>query len=168
MRVALVGLMVAAAMAVAGCGSALEETANKPTTTEKAAPTTTAAPAPTTTEAPTTPAAPTTAAPATTTPPADHQLSFEERIDNDDAIGAYDVCKQFVERRLTSPASAEYPDYFEDDGEVTVWRLANGDYRVYSQVDSENGFGASLRSVFQCTVDYKGGGNYELVQLELL
>ena len=70
--------------------------------------------------------------------------------------------------RPTSPASAEYPDYFEDDGEVTVWRLANGDYRVYSQVDSENGFGASLRSFFVCTVDYTGGGNYQLVDLEIV
>lgn len=162
MRVALVGLMVVAGIAAVGCGSALEQSQPKPTTTLKSEPTSTAAPEITTTEAPTT-----TAAPATTAPQ-DEQLSFEERTDSEDAFGAFDVCQQFVERRLTSPASAEYPDYFEDDGEVTVWRLANGDYRVYSQVDSENGFGASLRSFFVCTVDYTGGGNYQLVDLEIV
>lgn len=166
MRVTLVGLMVVAGMTITGCGSALEATAAKPTTTEKPAPTTTAAPQTTTTEPPATTAA--TNAPTTTAPPEDHQLTFDERISNDDAIGAFDVCKQFVEQRLTSPGSAEYPDYFDDDPEVVVWQLANGDYRVYSQVDSENGFGASLRSHFVCTVDYTGGGNYQLASLELV
>lgn len=143
-----------------------DEAAETTTTTEEE--TTTTSEATTTTELETTT---TTEAPTTTTEAAaeDRMLSFDERTTGDpQAANGYEICKQFIADRLTSPSSAEYPNYFEDDGEVVVWVLANGDYRYTSQVDSENAFGASLRSFFECTVDYRGDDQWMLVDLVLI
>jgi cytoskeletal protein RodZ len=144
-----------------------EDVASEDTTTTEAEETTSTERETTTTAAPTTT---TTAAPVTTAAPqADRMLTHDEVITGDnEAYGAYDVCQQFVEERLASPSSASYPNIAEDDGEVTIWLLANDDYRVNSHVDSDNAFGASLRSVFQCTVDYQGGDQWLLEDLELL
>lgn len=148
-----------------------DEAAAETTSTTERETTTTDAPTTTTTEAPTTTTtnAPTTTGPTTPTTLVERMLTYEERTrDDPQAASGYEICKQFIEPRLTSPASAEYPNFFEDDGEVTVWRRANGDYSYYSQVDSENAFGAALRSVFECTVDYRGGDRWVLVDLVLI
>ncbi len=139
------------------------------TTSTTVAPTTTA---PSTTTSTTSTTTTTTTAPTPTTPPGPVQIPFDARLELDDEgdrlTGGWDVCQQFVEQRLTSPATAEYPDFYEDDGEVTVWRLPDLDYRYDSQVDSENGFGATLRSFFQCRVDYLGDGQWRLQNLAII
>lgn len=129
---------------------------------------TTSEPSPPTTETTTTVAAPTTTAPTTTVVPVDQLLTFEDRMSDDQALSAYNVCKQFVERQLTSPGSAEYPDFFDNDDEVRITLLADNNYRVNSQVDSDNAFGASLRSFFECTVDYQGDDQWQLVDLQMI
>jgi hypothetical protein len=95
-------------------------------------------------------------------------VTFDERLDSDEPAGAFDVCTQFVEDRLTSPGSAQFPDFFEDDGEVTVTITRAGNYRITSQVDSENSFGALLRAYFDCTVRPLGGGEWQLVDLVII
>lgn len=81
--------------------------------------------------------------------------------------GAFDVCTRFVKDRLKAPATASFRDYFEDDGEVTVTEGSAGTFTVRSSVDSENGFGAKLRTNFVCTVADKGKGNWRLVDVQL-
>lgn len=66
---------------------------------------------------------------------------------------------------MTSPGSASYPDFFEDDGEAAIALMPAIDCRDSFQLDSENGFGALLRSYFVCRVDYVGGGTWRLVNL---
>lgn len=85
----------------------------------------------------------------------------------DREYGAFDVCQQFVKDRLRSPASAEFRNFFEDDGEVVVTGTGDGPYTVRSSVDSQNGFGAMLRSDFTCTVSYAGDSDWRLVDLSL-
>lgn len=80
-------------------------------------------------------------------------------------FGAFDVCTQFVKDRLKSPGSAEFRNYFEDDGEVIVTGSGNGPYTVMSSVDSQNGFGAMIRTDFVCEVTNTGGENWRLVNL---
>lgn len=81
-------------------------------------------------------------------------------------FGAFDVCQQFVEERLRAPATAEYPNFFEDDGEVVVTN--SGDtYTVRSSVDSENGFGALLTTPFTCVVRHTSGDVFRLVRLDM-
>lgn len=66
-------------------------------------------------------------------------------------VSAYVGCQQFVERRLKSPGSAKYPAMTSDAVKIT--RGPNGRRTFDSYVDSENGFGALLRSTYLCTVE---------------
>lgn len=80
--------------------------------------------------------------------------------------GAFDVCTGFVKDRLKAPATAEFRNYFEHDGEVTVTGGPD-EYTVSSTVDSENGFGAMLRSSFVCKVQHVAGTRWMLVDLSI-
>ncbi|HMG42150.1 MAG TPA: hypothetical protein VK611_12510 [Acidimicrobiales bacterium] len=90
----------------------------------------------------------------------------EEPTADDIKYGAFDVCTQFVKDRLLSPGSAEFPNEFEDDGEVIITSVAD-EYTVVSHVDSENGFGALLQTPFSCKVRHVEGTRYRLVDLQL-
>lgn len=80
--------------------------------------------------------------------------------------GAFDVCTNFVKDRLRAPSTAEFRNYFEDDGEVVVTGGPDT-YVVTSSVDSENGFGAMLRSTFVCQVEHVAGTRWMLVDLSI-
>lgn len=80
---------------------------------------------------------------------------------------AFNICKEFVEDRLKAPSTAVFRNYFEDDGEVTVTGSGSGPYTVRSSVDSQNGFGAMLRSDFVCTVENTSGDSWHLIDLTI-
>lgn len=86
---------------------------------------------------------------------------------DDIEYGAFDVCTQFVKDRLRAPATASFRNYFEDDGEVVVTGGPTV-FTVRSSVDSENGFGAKIRSNFVCEVRHTGGESFRLVDLQLV
>ena len=83
---------------------------------------------------------------------------------SDARLGAFDVCKQFVEDRLKSPGSAKWRDPFGD--QVTYSGDGKGPITVTASVDSQNGFGALLRSSYSCTVTNSGGDNWSLDNLD--
>ena len=65
---------------------------------------------------------------------------------------AYIHCQNHVKNRLKSPASADFPllpDYAE--------RMKNSAYIIQGYVDSQNGFGAMVRSNFTCGIKFTGG-----------
>lgn len=75
--------------------------------------------------------------------------------------GAYQACERAVESSLKAPGTADFSGPLGSD--IT----ANGDtYKVSGYVDSENGFGANLRSNFTCTVR-DTGDNWDLVDLNV-
>jgi hypothetical protein len=92
----------------------------------------------------------------------DDDTSSADNLDH----GAFDVCTQFVKDRLRAPATAEFRNFFQNDGEVMVTHTA-GTYTVRSTVDSENGFGASIRSDFTCKVRHVSGTQWRLVDLSI-
>jgi hypothetical protein len=59
------------------------------------------------------------------------------------------LCEAAVKDRLKSPASAAFPFGLAAQAKVTGDRT----YQIVSHVDSQNGFGAMLRSRFICTVE---------------
>ena len=65
---------------------------------------------------------------------------------------AYVQCKNFVMERLRAPATADFPF-----AEYTSWDMGNDTWVVKSYVDSQNGFGAMIRSNWHCKVQYVGG-----------
>jgi hypothetical protein len=68
--------------------------------------------------------------------------------DKDESTMAYIMCQDWVKQRLVSPATADFPRY----DQVTVTR--NGQvYTIVGYVDSQNRFGALLRSNFYAEVE---------------
>ena len=72
-----------------------------------------------------------------------------------DPILAYNYAKEFVKDRLKSPSTAEFPGTYEKKNHVTD--LGNGIYLINSWVDSQNGFGAIIRSHWSCRISFVGG-----------
>lgn len=83
--------------------------------------------------------------------------------DEDDAptkYGAQNVCEQFIEDRLKAPSTADFNhDSASNVGDVWV---------VVGSVDSENGFGAMIRSDYVCKVRATDtDGNWRLIDLQV-
>jgi hypothetical protein len=77
--------------------------------------------------------------------------------DQGDELGAWVVCQQQMDEMLKAPATAEYPSR----SEVSI-RKSGGTYTVRGWVDSQNGFGALVRTDFICTAISTGGDNYRV------
>ena len=70
-------------------------------------------------------------------------------------------CQHFVTKRLFSPGSAEYPWASRE----VVQHLGDNRYRVRSYVDSQNPFGATIRTNYDCTVE-RTWEDWKLISLE--
>ena len=70
------------------------------------------------------------------------------------------MCRQFVEDRLKSPATADFTD-------ETVTTLSGDRFRVTGLVDSQNSFGALVRSNFSCAMRYDGEERWTLTSIDL-
>lgn len=73
------------------------------------------------------------------------------------------ICHKFVRERLKSPSTAKFPT----SDESTVQPISGGDYEVTSYVDSQNAFGATLRSNYTCVVKPVEGDKWRLVDLNI-
>lgn len=80
---------------------------------------------------------------------------------------AFIQCKNYVRNHLKAPSTADFPfiDNMTSD-------IGNGVYVVNSYVDAQNGFGAMIRSTYQCKVQYIGGDNadqknWRLIDIEI-
>ena len=70
------------------------------------------------------------------------------------------VCQNFVRKRLRAPSTADFPWL---DRQVVRTRSA---FHVHSYVDSENMYGAKIRTSWDCTVS-RQGQTWHLLHLEL-
>ena len=78
----------------------------------------------------------------------------------DDVHGAWAYMQLFVEKRIKSPQSADFP--FGGYRDVTA--LGSGRYKVDSYVHSQNSFGANSRTHFEGVIK-KNNGGWELEYL---
>lgn len=83
----------------------------------------------------------------------------------DGRAAAWVMCKQFVGQRLKSPSTAEWPFSYASDG-VSVAPLDKTRWRVRGWVDSQNSFGAQIRTEFTCTLSNTSGDNWRLDDLQ--
>ena len=82
--------------------------------------------------------------------------------DSEDGSGMAEVmCEEFVTDRLKSPSSAEFA------GADSVTPLGDDQYEVTASVDSQNGFGAMIRTEYVCTIQDSGDDTWNLVSLDL-
>lgn len=73
-----------------------------------------------------------------------------------DGRGAQVICHDFVKDALKSPSTADFSDE-SHAGKSPIWT-------VRGQVDSENSFGAVVRSSYVCTVKATGAEEWRLVE----
>ena len=71
-----------------------------------------------------------------------------------DPILAYNFAEDFITERLKSPSTAEFPGIFDKKDHITD--LGGGEYQINSWVDSQNGFGAMIRSRWSCKIKFVG------------
>lgn len=76
---------------------------------------------------------------------------------------AWAMAKQFVTERLKSPSSANFPYYDQD----FVAKIDEHQFQVNAWVESQNSFGAQLRSPFRCTLTSKGGHKWICEELTI-
>lgn len=74
-----------------------------------------------------------------------------------DELGAWVVCQQQMDKQLKAPATAEYPS----SREVRISK-SGSTYTIRGWVDSQNSFGALVRTDFICTAISTGGDNYRV------
>jgi hypothetical protein len=91
--------------------------------------------------------------------PAKPDLSWIER---DDSFGAFYYTKEYVKLRLKAPSTAQFPDSERDN--TSIHREGQV-YTVVSWVDSQNLFGAMLRTVYACRIEQVREGVWQLREL---
>lgn len=86
--------------------------------------------------------------------------------DADLSNNAFIMCKRHVKAALTSPSTADFP--FLDFQSV---KISGQKYLVQSYVDSQNGFGAMVRTNWACVIEHDGvsdrhkGSSWTLIDL---
>ena len=67
---------------------------------------------------------------------------------------AYGYAEDFVKKKLKSPSSAKFPSASEKKKHTRS--TYNCSYKIDSWVDSQNSFGAMLRTKFTCEIAFEG------------
>lgn len=88
----------------------------------------------------------------------------ERAVDNCTDVSYHWVFVHFyVERLLKSPGTAKFPF----GGAAAGKYLGDCTYKFNTYVDSQNGFGAMLRTRFTMTTRYGADGNMQVVNFQL-
>jgi DNA-directed RNA polymerase subunit M/transcription elongation factor TFIIS len=86
-------------------------------------------------------------------------------------VAAWVMTQSYVKAHLVSPGSADFGGVFGDyqDPNLCVAKLKDGSgrYLVKGWVDSQNKFGAKLRSTFLCLVRDRGNDKWECESLDI-
>ena len=84
-----------------------------------------------------------------------------------DTTMAFLMSREFVKRRLRAPATAEFPN--ARDAGVSVKYLGDCTHDVSAFVDSQNGFGAMIRSPYLAKLkNQKGTDSWSALSVEIL
>lgn len=109
------------------------------------------------------PTTPPTTIPPTAVPVAAPPTSVPPRptTNPDPNYAAITACERFISPRLKAPASAKYSGWFDT---VTQTNPSNRTTQVFAYVDSQNAFGAMLRTHYVCTI-MPVGSEWKLISL---
>ena len=90
----------------------------------------------------------------------DEQVS--DNNEQNSKITALTAAQEEVKARLKSPSSADFPW-----GSDCVTKISDNTYIINSYVDSQNSFGAMLRTNFTCQITLTGNDNYTCDDIQL-
>ncbi|WP_286975094.1 hypothetical protein [Acetomicrobium sp. UBA5826] len=96
----------------------------------------------------------------TNAPSQSAQPAHENKADKTEAII---MAEEFVKDRLVSPSSAKFP---WRSSETTAVKVDEDTWVISSYVDSQNKFGAMLRTYYIAKVKYLGNDKWQLLDLE--
>lgn len=87
------------------------------------------------------------------------QPAHEDKADEMEAII---MAEKIVKQKLVSPSSAKFPR----SSETTAVKVDEDTWVISSYVDSQNKFGAMLRTYYIAKVKYLGNDKWQLLDLE--
>lgn len=73
------------------------------------------------------------------------------------------AAQKFIEKSLVAPSTAKFPSLFKS----SITKKGSDTYTVSSYVDSENGFGAMIRSNYVVVLKLKSDGKITLINLNI-
>ncbi len=94
----------------------------------------------------------------------DTPSSTDWRSENN-SIAANVMMEKFVKERLRSPSTSKFPGALERSDHVQY--LGNQKYKINSWVDSQNAFGATIRTHFSGEIMQVDKDNWKLISLDL-
>ncbi len=77
-------------------------------------------------------------------------------------LEAYIMSQEFIEKELKAPATAEFPSYHK----ISVVQTDNR-YKVKAYVDSENSFGAKIRTNYYITLERNSDESWTKISCEI-
>lgn len=83
----------------------------------------------------------------------DENTNDEDHIKGMDKATAFSLCKKDVEKKLKSPSTADFQSVLSAQ---IVQSEDKNQWSVRTHVDSENSFGAKVRSEIVCTIQPEG------------
>ena len=79
---------------------------------------------------------------------------------------AYVMMQQFVEKQLKSPSTAKFPSTVNE--EVKIVNKGNQTYSMVAFVDSQNSFGATIRTYFVGEIKQTSDDQWQLISLQFV
>ncbi len=87
--------------------------------------------------------------------------------ERDNSLLAYGMIEDYVKNRLKSPSSADFPGLFDGKADH-IQRLGGQKYRIVSWVDSQNAFGAMIRTRFVGEIEQMSEYRWSLISLQFI
>lgn len=75
-------------------------------------------------------------------------MNYESILETDPKIQAWGCAQDVVKSSLKAPSTAKFPSYNEN----YITELGENKYSINAYVDSQNGFGAQIRTNFTVTL----------------
>lgn len=98
-------------------------------------------------------------------PPPDYVPPRE--VKDEDKSKAYFLCTELIKNRLKTPSVAKFNTFANLQPDESV-SYEGGYYKVIGTVDSQNSYGAMLRSKFYCSLYKDAAGNWHTKDAEVL
>jgi len=95
------------------------------------------------------------------------QLEIDDDAYSPNWVGAANACAQFVEQRLHTPGTAEYPWGFGNYSDYVEPVDEKGKYDVVGHVDAQNQMGAKVRHDIYCRVEEGEDREWHLHEIEI-
>jgi len=98
------------------------------------------------------------------TPETPQQKAEARWNSNEGKVDAFSMSQKFIKERLKSPGSAEFPSITDSD--VVITHKGGGRFTVKAYVDSQNAFGALLRTRYTCEIRDNGDRTWALLSMD--